>query len=88
MCDEHTEHDNEASFASGRLSRRGFSVMSLAALAACTTSPENAATVVEREVEITTPDGVMDAHYVAPSSASIRPSWCGRTSWASAPPSA
>jgi carboxymethylenebutenolidase len=68
MCDEHTEHDNEASFASGRLSRRGFSVMSLAALAACTTSPENAATVVEREVEITTPDGVMDAHYVAPSS--------------------
>ena len=68
MCDEHTEHDNEESFASGRLSRRGFSVMSLAALAACTTSPENAATVVEREVEITTPDGVMDAHYVAPSS--------------------
>lgn len=68
MCDEHTEHDNEESFASGRLSRRGFGVMSLAALAACTTSPENAAMVVEREVEITTPDGVMDAHYVAPSS--------------------
>ncbi|MFT3725894.1 MAG: dienelactone hydrolase family protein [Hyphomonadaceae bacterium] len=68
MCDDHTEHDNEESFESGKLSRRGFSVMSLAALAACTTSPENAATVVEREVEITTPDGVMDAHYVAPSS--------------------
>ncbi len=68
MCDEHTEHDNEESFESGRLSRRGFGVMSLAALAACTTSPENAAAVVEREVEITTPDGVMDAHYVAPSS--------------------
>ena len=53
MCDEHTEHDNEDGFDSGRLSRRGFGVMSMAALAACTTSPENPATIVEREVEIT-----------------------------------
>ena len=68
MCDDHTEHDNEESFDSGRLSRRGFGVMSMAALAACTTSPENPATIVEREVEITTPDGVIDAHYAAPSS--------------------
>ena len=68
MCDEHTEQDNEEAFDSGRLSRRGFGVMSMAALAACTTSPENPATVVEREVEITTPDGVIDAHYAAPSS--------------------
>ena len=68
MCDEHTEHDNEDGFDSGRLSRRGFGVMSMAALAACTTSPENPATIVEREVEITTPDGVIDAHYAAPSS--------------------
>ena len=68
MCDEHTEQDNEQGFDSGRLSRRGFGVMSMAALAACTTSPENPATIVEREVEITTPDGVIDAHYAAPSS--------------------
>ncbi len=68
MCDEHTEHDNEESFAIGRLSRRGFGAMSVAALAACTTSPANAASVAEREVEIQTPDGVMDAHYAAPTS--------------------
>jgi carboxymethylenebutenolidase len=68
MCDDHTEHDNEEGFLTGRLSRRGFSAMSLAALAACTTSPAGAVSVVEREVEITTPDGVIDAHYAAPSS--------------------
>jgi carboxymethylenebutenolidase len=68
MCDDHTEQDNEEGFLSGKLSRRGFSAMSLAALAACTTAPEGAVTVVEREVEITTPDGVIDAHYAAPSS--------------------
>ena len=56
MCDDYTENDNQEGFASGRLSRRGFSAMSLAALAACTTSPEGAVTVVERDVEITTPD--------------------------------
>ena len=50
MCDDHTEEDNEAGFNSGRLSRRGFSAMSLAALAACTTSPAGAVPVVEREV--------------------------------------
>jgi len=68
MCDDHTEQDNEEGFLSGKLSRRGFSAMSLAALAACTTAPEGAVTVVEREVEITTPYGVIDAHYAAPSS--------------------
>jgi len=66
MCDEHTEQDNEEGFASGRLSRRGFSAMSLAALAACTTAPPNPAVTAEREVQVTTPDGVIDAHYVAP----------------------
>lgn len=66
MCDEHTEQDNEEAFNSGRLSRRGFGVMTVAALAACTTAPPNPAEVAEREVEITTPDGVMDAHYIAP----------------------
>jgi len=66
MCDEHTELDNEKAFDAGRLSRRGFGAMSLAALAACTTAPPNPEMVVEREVQITTPDGVIDAHYVAP----------------------
>jgi len=68
MCDEHTEHSNDEAFDAGALSRRGFGAMSLAALAACTTSPENAAGVVEREVEVQTADGMMDAHYVAPAS--------------------
>jgi carboxymethylenebutenolidase len=68
MCDEHTEHSNEEHFKVGDLSRRGFSLMSAAALAACATSPENAKTVTEQEVEITTADGTMDAHFAAPSS--------------------
>jgi carboxymethylenebutenolidase len=68
MCDEHTDSDNEALFNAGELSRRGFGVMSMAALAACATSPANAKAVVERDVEITTPDGVMDAYFVAPGS--------------------
>ncbi|MDP3738590.1 MAG: dienelactone hydrolase family protein [Hyphomonadaceae bacterium] len=68
MCDEHTEDSNETAFNVGELSRRGFGAMSLAALAACATSPENAKGVTEQEVEITTADGTMDAHYVAPSS--------------------
>jgi len=68
MCDEHTDQDNEEFFKSGELSRRGFGLMSAAALAACTTSPENAKTVVEQEVSFATADGEMDAHFVAPSS--------------------
>ncbi len=68
MCDEHTEHSNEELEKSGSLSRRGFGLMSAAALAACATSPEGAVGVAEQEVEITTPDGVMDAHFAAPTS--------------------
>lgn len=68
MCDEHTEHSNEEAFKIGDLSRRGFGAMSIAALAACTTSPPGAATVVEQEVEFATADGTMDAHFAAPSS--------------------
>jgi carboxymethylenebutenolidase len=68
MCDEITEHSNDERFNAGELSRRGFGAMSMAALAACATSPEGAVTVAEREVTVTTPDGVIDAHYAAPSS--------------------
>ena len=68
MCDELTELSNEEHFKAGDLSRRGFTVMSAAALAACATSPENAKTITEQEVTIASPDGTIDAHYAAPSS--------------------
>ena len=68
MCDELTELSNEEHFDAGDLSRRGFAFMSAAALAACATSPENAKGVTEQEIEITTADGTMDAHFVAPAS--------------------
>jgi carboxymethylenebutenolidase len=68
MCDEHTEDSNDKLFTAGDLSRRTFGVMSAAALAACASTPENPMTVAEREVEITTPAGVCDAHFAAPSS--------------------
>ncbi len=68
MCDELTELSNEEHFKAGDLSRRGFTVMSAAALAACATSPENARTITEQEVAIASPDGTIDAHYAAPSS--------------------
>lgn len=66
MCDDITEHSNDEAFDAGKLSRRGFGVMSFAAMAACTTAPANPENIASREVEITTPDGVMDAYYVAP----------------------
>jgi carboxymethylenebutenolidase len=67
MCDEHTVHDDEIFLSkTGDLSRRGFGVMSMAALAACATSPADAKEVVEQDVKITTPDGVCDAYFVHP----------------------
>jgi carboxymethylenebutenolidase len=70
MCDDVTEIDNESKFNAGELSRRGFSVMTLAAMtAACaSTNPSGPLTLTEREVTVTTADGEMDAHFVAPSS--------------------
>jgi carboxymethylenebutenolidase len=67
MCDERTELDNERDIEAGKLSRRGFGVMSAATLAACASTPAEPMTVTERDVEVTTPDGVIDAHYAAPS---------------------
>lgn len=66
MCDDVTEAHNEELINAGVLTRRGFSVMSAAALAACATTPSDPKAVVERDVEITTPDGVCDAYFVAP----------------------
>jgi len=69
MCDERTAQDDEAFVLSkGDLSRRAFGAMSVAALAACATSPADAAAVTEREVTITTPDGSCDAYFVHPAS--------------------
>jgi carboxymethylenebutenolidase len=69
MCDEDTVQSNEEYWAkAGDLSRRGFSVLSASALAACVTAPANAQQIVEQDVNITTADGVCDAHFAAPSS--------------------
>jgi carboxymethylenebutenolidase len=69
MCDEHTERDNQEAFASGALSRRGFTaVSSMAAMAAMLPSPANAATVTESDVMIKTPDGTADCYFVHPAS--------------------
>jgi len=66
MCDDRTHAENEADFDTGVLSRRGFGALSLAALAACATSPADALAVVEHDVVITTPDGQCDAHFAHP----------------------
>lgn len=63
MCDQHTAEDNDG------LTRRDFGVgMGAASLAALLPSPANAVPVTGRDVSITTPDGVCDAFYVAPTS--------------------
>ena len=71
MCDEHTEEDNKEYFLKtgvGDLSRRGFAMVSAAAMAACATPAADAKTVAEQDVVIKTPDGDCDAHFAAPSS--------------------
>jgi carboxymethylenebutenolidase len=69
MCDEITEAHNEALIKSGVLSRRTFSAAGLATtLAACVSTPVDPKAVVERDVDITTPDGVCDSYFVAPAS--------------------
>lgn len=67
MCDEHTEADNAAR--AGDLSRRGFATLAGGALAACAsgqTADGETLAVAERDVTITTTDGVCDAHFVHP----------------------
>lgn len=67
MCDDRTAED-DAVFLDrlGQPTRRGFSALSLAALAACATSPAGALGVSESEVTITTPDGNADGYFVHP----------------------
>jgi len=74
MCDELTEKDN-ANFAKagGVLNRRDFSRLGTAAtfaamfpLAACS-SESGSENITEKNVQVTTPDGVSDCYFVSPS---------------------
>jgi carboxymethylenebutenolidase len=61
MCDEHTFHDNEEAFASGRITRRGLGVFaSAASVAMLLPHAANAADVKGADVSIKTPDGDAD----------------------------
>lgn len=65
MCDDLTVADNER--ASGGLSRRDFAGLGgAAALAMMLPMPANARTVKGRDVTIKTPDGEVEAYYIAP----------------------
>lgn len=75
MCDDRTEADNETFLERERdLSRRGFATLATGALAtgalaACAsgkTAAGETLAVVEREVDVTTPDGVADSYFVHP----------------------
>lgn len=69
MCDEHTAAGDEAFLRqNGEVSRRALAALSVAALAACSTSTSGAQAVVESDVAITTPDGTCDAHFAHPAS--------------------
>jgi carboxymethylenebutenolidase len=68
MCDEITQKDADALLQRKGVSRRKFNKMSAAAGLAMVLPPvANAQPVSERDVEITTPDGVADCYFVYPS---------------------
>lgn len=69
MCDNDTLADDEAYLAKSRMSRRRFSGLALGA-AAMATLPRvaHAATVVESDVMVSTPDGEADCYFVHPDS--------------------
>ena len=69
MCDERTEQDIKKYVnRGGKLNRRDFSKLSAAVgLASFLPPVANAADVTESNVEITTPDGVVDCYFVHPS---------------------
>jgi len=65
MCDELTDADNARAF--GKVSRRDFTGMTgAAALAAMLPAPANAQALKHRDITIRTPDGVVQAYFVAP----------------------
>ncbi|UZK67590.1 dienelactone hydrolase family protein [Sphingomonas sp. M1-B02] len=68
MCDDLTEADN-ARFAADGLSRRAFGTAAAAVgISVLLPSPANALAVKGRDVTIKTPDGTVDAYFVAPAS--------------------
>jgi carboxymethylenebutenolidase len=70
MCDERTFGEQDAWVRrAGELTRREFGVLSMGAgLSLLLPGPAGAAEVVERDVEIVTPDGKADARFVHPAS--------------------
>jgi carboxymethylenebutenolidase len=71
MCDERTMADNNKYVGEKKLTRRQFGVVSAGAgLAILLPRAANAQAVSERELDVTTPDGVADCYFVHPSSGS------------------
>jgi carboxymethylenebutenolidase len=67
MCDEDTVRENEE-YLSGEMTRRKFARLSAAVGLAMVLPPvANAQSVMETDVEITTPDGTADCYFVHPS---------------------
>jgi carboxymethylenebutenolidase len=69
MCDEHTVEETEAALrAGGGVSRRGFAALTgAAAVTVALAPPANAQAISETDVKVTTPDGVADCFFAAPS---------------------
>ncbi len=71
MCDDRTMADNTKYLGEKKLTRRQFGVVSAGAgLAMLLPRAANAQAVSERELDVTTPDGVADCYFVHPSSGS------------------
>ena len=69
MCDrDHFEDDRKEFERRGLVTRRQFGMMVGAGVAMMLPAVANAATVVESDVSITTPDGVADGYFVRPAS--------------------
>jgi carboxymethylenebutenolidase len=67
MCDQdHFEQDREEFEARGLVTRKQFGAMLGAGIAMMLPQVANAATVVESEVNVTTPDGTADCYFVHP----------------------
>lgn len=68
MCDEHTQHDADEFLRRFGMTRRQFGKLSAVAGMAVMFPPvANAQAVSETDVEVTTPDGLADCHFVHPS---------------------
>ena len=69
MCDERTDADSREYLRGKKVTRREFGVVSAGAgLAMLLPRPANAQATMEKELDITTPDGVCDSYFVHPSS--------------------